>query len=137
MVFPELAGVVKKNPGNEQIAVQSGIKLRHLLRDAHHLGGVLDQAAAPGVMIVAGRGGAAEALAILGDEFGAQGAQPGIVNRRGRGDNKIPIGFLFLPQLRRALQKLRLFLVRQGTNLPAADIEAELLMLIEFARQAR
>ena len=43
--------------------------------------------------------------------------------------------FCFSRSSGRTLQKLRLFLVRQGANLPAADIEAELLMLIEFARQ--
>ena len=110
MIFPKLAGVVEENAGDEQVEIQVGIKRRDLRRDAHHLRGVLDQAAAAGVMITAGAGGVAETRAVLRDELGAERVKPRVANRGGGGDDEFPIGRLFRAQRGRALQKLGAFL---------------------------
>ena len=57
IIFPKLAGIVEENPGDQQIKVEIGIKRRDLRGDPHHLGGVLEQAAAARVMIGARTGG--------------------------------------------------------------------------------
>ena len=65
-VFPELAAVVKKDAGEEQVSIEVGIDAVQGHGRAHHLGDVLDETSAPGVVIVPCGGGAAEALEIGG-----------------------------------------------------------------------
>ncbi len=55
--------IVEENAGQQEIDIQLRIERRDLLRDAHHLGSVLDKAAAARVMIIASSGGAAKPVA--------------------------------------------------------------------------
>ena len=63
LIFPKLAGVVKKNSGNEQIEIQLRIQRRDRTREPHHLRGVLNETAPAGMMIIPRRGRAAKTLA--------------------------------------------------------------------------
>ena len=77
-VFPEFAAVVEQHAGEQQVAVEFGINRAQRVGGAHHLGDVLDQAAAAGVVVAFGGGGAAEAVAQLGEEPLAERVQAGV-----------------------------------------------------------
>ena len=52
-VLPKFSRIVEEDTSDQQIAIQLRIQRRDLFRYAHHLRGVLNQSAAPRVMIVA------------------------------------------------------------------------------------
>jgi hypothetical protein len=62
-VFPKLAAVVKEDAGDEEVLIELWVNGAEGAAGAGHLGDVLDQTATAGVVILAGGGGAAEALA--------------------------------------------------------------------------
>ena len=62
-ILPKLSRIVEKGTGNHKIEIQLRIKRRDLFGHSHHLRGVLNQAPAPRVMIVARGGGATEPVA--------------------------------------------------------------------------
>ena len=68
MIFPKFSGIVKENPGYEQIAIKLRINGAKAEGHSHHLGSVLNQAASTSVMIIARRGGAPEAIAKIFQE---------------------------------------------------------------------
>ena len=72
---------MKKNASDQKINIQLRIERRDCPRQAHHLRGVLDEAAAPGVMIFASCGRATKSVAPLVDECFAQCAKARINNR--------------------------------------------------------
>ena len=63
LVFPKLTGVVKKNPGDQQVRIQLRIDRCDLLRYAHHLRGVLDEPATTSMMVFARCRGATKTFA--------------------------------------------------------------------------
>ena len=82
---------MKENPRDEQIEIELRINRRDLSCDAHHLGGVLDQTAAAGMMISACTSGVAKARPVLRDELGTERVKPRITNRRRGRDDEFPI----------------------------------------------
>ena len=61
-ILPKFSRIVKENPRKQEIEVQVRVERRDLLRDAHHLRGVLDESAAPRVMIITRGGSATESV---------------------------------------------------------------------------
>src|SRR5436190_8413965 len=68
MIFPKFSGIVKENPGYEQITIKLRINRAKSEGHSHHLGSVLNQAATTSVMIIARRGGAPKAVAKIFQE---------------------------------------------------------------------
>src|SRR5437868_4302630 len=87
---------------------------------------MLDQSAAPGVMIISGRGSTAEPFAPFGNERFAQCSQPRIADCTACLSDELPISCLFCPQLRRALQQLSNLLFDQWANRPFARFQSKL-----------
>src|SRR5436190_5034616 len=63
MIFPKFSGIVKENPGYEQIAIKLRINRAKPESHSHHLSSVLNQAASTSVMIIARRGRATKPTA--------------------------------------------------------------------------
>ena len=106
---------------------------RPLRRDAHHLRGVLDEAAAARMMISARAGAVSESRTVLRDELGAKRVEPRIADRRGRREDEFPIGRLLRAQRGRTLQQMRLLFGGQRARLPTAGVETRLLVLVKLA----
>src|SRR5882724_4342306 len=62
-ILPKFSAIMKQDAGKQKIDIQLRIERRDLLRDAHHLRGVLDKATAACVMIIARGGGATKPVA--------------------------------------------------------------------------
>src|SRR5438874_12511924 len=106
MIFPKLSGIVKQNAGDEQIEIELRIERRDRDRHPHHLGDVLDEAAAARVMIRARARRAPKAFAMLAKERFAESAQTRIAESARTFADVIPIRRLFGAQFGRTLQEL-------------------------------
>src|SRR6476659_3741053 len=67
-VLPKLARVVKKHSGGKKIAIERGIRVAEGAGRAQHLRDVLDQTAAPRMMVISRRCGATKAIPIFVEE---------------------------------------------------------------------
>lgn len=79
--FPEFAGVVEKDAGEEEIAVEFGVGLADGMGRAEHLGDVGDESAAAGMVEGAGGGGALEARGVELEKAVAKSFEAGILDR--------------------------------------------------------
>ena len=86
--------------------------------------GLRDQSAAPGVVIPAGGGGAAEAFPGLFKEFSGEGLQARIPEGRTGGDDMIPVGLLLAGRLGVAPEELFDFALVEDAQLPAFSVDA-------------
>ena len=106
-----------------------------MLRDAHHLRGMLDESAAPRVMIITRRGRPPEPITPFFQERLTQSAQSRIANCLDRLQNKIPSRRLFGAQICGALQQFVFFLIGQRAHGPFARFEPVLWVPVKLARE--
>src|SRR2546421_10973810 len=81
MIFPELSSVMKQHAGNEQIEIELWVERRDRHRHPHHLGDVLDEAAAASMMIGTRARRSPEAFPVLAEKRFAERTQTRIAER--------------------------------------------------------
>src|SRR5262249_53422041 len=101
---------MEQNSRQKQIEIQLRIQGRDRHSDSHHLSRMLDQAAAPGMMITASRRGPSKPVSPLSEECFAQRSKTRVYDLFHRREEKYPVLALFRPQLGRTLHQFRSFL---------------------------
>ena len=93
-VFPHFAAVVEEDAGDEEVAIEVGIDGAEGVGGAHHLGDVLDEAAAACVVIFAGGGSAFVAVGEAFEEELAEVVEAGVGEGGEFGEDVLPVGVL-------------------------------------------
>lgn len=93
-VFPHFAAVVEEDAGDEEVAVEVGIDGAEGVAGAHHLGDVLDEAAAAGVVVFTGGGGAFVAVGEAVEEELAEVVETGVGEGGEFFQDGVPVGLL-------------------------------------------
>ena len=123
----------KSTAGDEQIAIEPDMPAL-TARRAHHLGRVLDQPAAPCVVIAARRRSPPKPGAVVREKEPRQPAQPQIADRLDALLDELEIRRLFLPQSRRPREQRVALRVGELAAIPTLRIEPVVAAVRELAR---